>query len=217
MEFKILYGPVTAGESNIEVVELMDYHGSRVYHLRTRARSHRVFDPFFKVRDQADSFMDADSLVTRYWSKRLREGDYKRDVEIHFDQQAHKAYFPDGKEVETPPAVQDILSAFFRVRSMDLRPGMEFELPTHGDHKLYPLKVAVHRRERVEDTPFGAVECLVLQPRLEDGGLFKQEGDLFVWLTDDGRHVPVKLRARVPVGAIEAKLTSYKPPKDAKR
>ena len=71
--------------------------------------------------------------------------------------------------------------------------------------------------ERVENTPLGTVDCLVVQPVLEDDGLFRHEGELHVWLTDDARRVPVKLRARVPVGAIEARLTSYKPPKEPKR
>jgi hypothetical protein len=209
--FKIQYGPVTAGESTIEVLDRLEYDGSTVYHLRTRARSLRFFDAFFKVRDQADSFMDVDSLHTRYYGKHQREGDFRRDIEIHFNQRLHRAYFPDGKEVDTPPGVQDILSAFFKVRAMVLQPGMEFDLPTHGDTALYPLKIKIHSREIV-DSVLGPVTCLVVQPVIADDGLFKHEGDLFVWFTDDARRVPIKLRARVPVGAIEAELTAYTPP-----
>jgi hypothetical protein len=211
--FSIGYGIVTAGEATISVEDIRDYYGSSVYHLRTRARSNRFFDPFFKVRDQADSYLDVDSLYSRYYFKQMREGDYRREVEIHFDHEAGIAYFPSGKETEIPPDVQDVLSAFFRVRTLKLTDGEEIKMPTHGDRRLYDLVVKVHGRERL-DTILGDVTCIKVQPVLAEEGLFKNEGDLFVWLTDDDRRIPVRMKANVPVGAIEAKLTSYVPPRE---
>jgi hypothetical protein len=211
--FSIGYGVVTAGEATISVEGVRDYYGERVYHLRTRARSNRFFSAFFKVRDQADSYLDVDSLVSHYYFKQLREGDYRRDVEIHFDHDAGKAYFPDGREEEVPSGVQDVLSAFFRVRTMELEDGAEISIPTHGDKRMYDLIVKVHRREEI-DTLFGRTRCILVQPVLREEGLFKHEGDLFVWLTDDERRIPVRMRANVPVGAIEAKLVDYEPPQE---
>lgn len=208
--FSIGYGPITAGEATISVEDTLVYFGQRVLHVRTRARSNRFFDAFFKVRDQADSYIDADSLFSRYYAKRLREGGYERDVEIHFDHRTRRAYFPDGRENEIPVGVHDILSAFFRVRSMPLRVGEVYELPTHGDKRLYPLQVRVLRRESVGSV-FGEVDCIVVQPVLGDEGLFKSSGDLFVWFTADARRIPIKMRATIPVGAIEARLTDYTP------
>jgi hypothetical protein len=208
--FEIGYGPIKAGEATITVQDTLVYFGQKVLHVRTRARSNRFFDPFFKVRDQADSYIDADSLFTRYFAKHLREGGYERDVEIHFDQVNGIAYFPDGKSSEFPYGVHDILSAFFRVRTLDLPEGARFAMPTHGDKSIYDLEVVVVRRE-VRDTVLGRVPCVVVQPRIADDGLFKHQGDLFVWLTDDARRVPVLMKANVPVGAIEARLVSYRP------
>lgn len=209
--FEIGYGPIKAGEATIALEDTLDYFGQQVLHVRTRARSNRFFDPFFKVRDQADSYIDADSLFSRYFAKHLREGGYERDIEIHFDQVEGIAYFPDGRSSEVPLGVHDILSAFYRVRTLPLPDGARFRLPTHGDKTLYDLEVEVVRRE-VRDTVLGRVRCVVVQPRLADDGLFKHQGDLFVWFTDDERRVPVLMKANVPVGAIEARLVSYRPP-----
>jgi hypothetical protein len=49
---------------------------------------------------------------------------------------------------------------------------------------------------------------------LTEEGLFNHQGDLFVWFTDDDRRIPVMMKASVPVGAIEAKLTRYQPGQD---
>lgn len=210
--FSIGYGPIKAGEATISVQDTLDYHGSRVLHLRTRARSNRVFDAVFKVRDQADSYLDIEHQHSRYYAKHLREGGYERDVEIHFDQDGGKAYYPDGRENDIPYGVQDILSAFFLVRALPLADGDRIALPTHGDKELYELQVVVHGREEL-DTELGRRRCIKVQPVLAEDGLFKHEGDLFVWFTDDAQRVPVLMRAKVPVGAIEARLTDYRPPR----
>jgi len=209
--FRIGYGVISAGDATLRVESITEYYGSRVFHIRTRARSNRFFSAFFKVRDQADSYIDADSLYSRYFAKHLREGSYKRDVEIHFDHVARKAYFPDGQENDIPYGVQDVLSAFFKVRAMELVDGDEIAIPTHGDRELYDMRVRVLRRETI-DTVLGSQRCVVVQPMLSDEGLFKHEGDLFVWLTDDARRIPVLMQATIPVGAIEARLTAYTPP-----
>jgi hypothetical protein len=206
--FEIGYGPIKAGRATIAVEDTLTYFGQKVVHVRTRARSNRFFDAFFKVRDQANSYIDADSLFARYYSKTLREGGYERDVEIHFDQIDGIAYYPSGKESRFPPPIHDILSAFFRVRTLPLPPGESFALPTHGDDEIYDLRIDVVRRE-VRDTPLGRVRCVVVQPTLGDEGLFRHEGDLLVWFTDDERRIPVLMRATVPVGAIEARLVDY--------
>lgn len=209
--FQIGFGIIDAGEATLTVESELEYYGSRVFHLRTRARSNRFFTAFFRVRDQADSYLDVDGMVTRYFNKHLREGDFQRDVEIHFDHDDGKAYFPDGRENEIPQGTQDVLSAFFRVRAMELNDGDEIVLPTHGDKELYDLRVIVHGRE-VLDTALGKIRCVKVQPMMDDEGLFKHRGDLFVWLSDDARRIPVLLQANIPVGAIEGKLTKYRPP-----
>lgn len=208
--FELGYGVIKAGEATISVEGTLDYFGQKVIHFRTRARSNTFFDAFYKVRDQADSYADADSLFARYFNKHLREGGYERDVEIHFDQIHGIAYYPSGKESEAPPGTHDIITAFFRVRTMPLEPGQTIHLLAHGDKKLYPLEVHVLRREKIK-TIFGETNTVVVQPMITEEGLFNHQGDLLVWFTDDARRIPVLMRASVPVGAIEARLTKYTP------
>jgi len=208
--FELGYGVIKAGEATITVEGVMDYYGQDVIHLRTRARSNTFFDAFYKVRDQADSYADADSLFARYFNKHLREGGYERDVEIHFDQIHGIAYYPSGKESPAPPGTHDIITAFFRVRTMPLEVGDSISMHAHGDKRLYPLEVKVLRRERI-NTIFGKTDCIVVQPMITEEGLFNHQGDLLVWFTDDARRVPVLMKASVPVGSIEARLTKYVP------
>ncbi|MBK9226661.1 MAG: DUF3108 domain-containing protein [Ignavibacteria bacterium] len=48
-----------------------------------------------------------------------------------------------------------------------------------------------------------------LEPMVEEGGLFKSEGSILVWLTDDQIKMPVKVKSRVLIGSIDADLSKY--------
>lgn len=77
---------------------------------------------------------------------------------------------------------------------------------------MYDLSVIVRKRERIKNKVLGTVDCVVVQPVLGDEGIFQSSGELLVWFTDDDRRIPVRMRAKVPVGSIEATLTAYHPP-----
>jgi hypothetical protein len=70
----------------------------------------------------------------------------------------------------------------------------------------------VLRREELV-TPLGRFKTIVIQPLLKSEGIFARTGDMFIWLTDDDRRIPVQMKSKVVVGSITATLTggSYWP------
>ena len=60
-------------------------------------------------------------------------------------------------------------------------------------------------RDRVT-TPAGAFNCVVIEPVLRAGGIFKNKGRLVIWLTDDERRMPVLMRSKVAIGSISVVL-----------
>lgn len=210
MEFSIDYGIINAGDGSLEVVGVGDFAGRTVYRIESKANSNRFFSSIYKVRDKVVSYIDVQTQESLYFYKRLREGDYKKTVEITFDQAAGKAVYADGHTIDTVPGVQDVLSAFFYVRSLDLAPGKVYSVPAHSSGKTYDLKVVVHGREEIE-VKAGRFDCFVVEPMLEGDGLFKHEGKLTMYITADARRVPVLIKTKVPVGSIDVQLTDYRP------
>ena len=210
MEFSIDYGVVNAGSGSLEVVGLTEHNGRQVYHIQSKANSNRFFSAFYKVRDKVVSYIDVETLGSVYFHKRLREGDYKKDVEIDFDHETNLATYANGKSFEIPPGTHDVLSAFFYVRNLDLAPGKVYSIPAHSSGRTYDLKVLVHGRETVE-VKAGTYECFVVEPQLEGDGLFKHEGRMSLYITDDEYRIPVLIKTKVPVGSIDVQMTSYRP------
>ncbi len=210
MVFSIGYGPIKAGEGILEVVGLTEYKGHTCYNIQSKANSNRFFSSISKVRDKVTSYIDVETLYSRYFNKRLREGDYKKTVEIDFDHIAEEARYSNGETYSISSGVQDVLSAFFYVRNLDLEVGKVFHVPAHSSRRTYDLKVIIHGKEKVE-VEAGTWNCYVVEPVIEGDGLFKHEGKLTLYITDDAYRIPVLIKTKVPVGSIDVELKDYRP------
>lgn len=209
LDFEIQYGVVSVGRARLETREVERYRERPVLELLSRAKSAQWIDTVYKVRDEISSLFDLEALYSLRFRKQLREGDYKADFDAEYLHAEGVARYADGSESELVPGSQDILSALFYVRAFALREGMVLHIPVHDGKKSYPLRVAVTGRERVE-TRLGSYDCLVLEPTLQSQGLFKSEGRMLIYLSDDARRLPVKLKARAPVGAFTSELVAYR-------
>ena len=209
MVFDISYGPISAGEGILETIGTVDHLGRTCYHVQSTANSNRFFSSVYKVRDKIVTYIDVVDLSSAYFYKRLREGDYKKTLEITFDRAAGVARYGDGKTLAVPPGVQDELSAFYYVRNLNLESGVDLMVPAHTSRKNYNMKVIVHGRETVE-VPAGKFDCFVVEPIVEGEGLFKHEGRITIYISADEHRVPVLVKTKVPVGSIDVALREYR-------
>lgn len=208
-QFSIDWSGLNGGNALMQVQNLQTVDGHRVWRIVTKAESNSFVSKFYKVRDRAESCVDAESLFTRRFEKHLREGAYRKDLVVHFDQRAKKAVYEDGKSLSVPEHVHDVLSAFYYVRTCPLPDGATVSIPTHDNEKSYEMVVRVLRRERVE-VPAGKFDCVVVEPILKTEGIFKSKGEMFVWLSDDDRRIPVQVKSKVPIGSISVTLTDMR-------
>ena len=208
-QFSIDWNGLNGGNSLMQVQNLTRVDGHRAYRIVMKAESNSFVSKFYKVRDRAESFIDAESLYTRRFVKRLREGGYEKDIDVRFDQAAKKARYSDGEIFDVAPGVHDVLSAFYYVRTVPLPTGASITIPTHDNKKSYEMLVKVHRREKVE-VPAGKFDCVVVEPILKSEGVFKSKGSIHVWLTDDARRIPVLVKSKIPIGSISVSLTDMR-------
>ncbi|MFO7914270.1 MAG: DUF3108 domain-containing protein [Candidatus Krumholzibacteriales bacterium] len=205
--YAIQYGLIYAGDATLEIRNIAVLDSVKAYHIVSLARTNRAFDVVYKVRDHHKSFIDYDNLYSVRFEKHLREGRFRRDESVTFDQKKHLAIYED-KEVGIPPMTQDFLSALYYVRTVDLEIGDAVYLANHTGGKNYPIYVKVIGREQVE-VPAGRFDCIVIEPVLKTSSIFKHEGKLTIWITDDNLKMPVLLRSKVVVGSFEARLKEY--------
>jgi hypothetical protein len=208
--FDVNYGFITAGEAVLQVSDTM-YRQRKCYHVEFQLSSKPFFDAFYKVRDRYLTIIDAEGMFPWRFEQHIREGGYTRDFVAEFDQLAHQVTTTD-KKLEIPPYVQDIMSAFYFTRTTDFTNtpiGGKIHLQNFYKDSTYELDVKFKGRETIK-VEAGKFRCIIVEPLVKEGGLFKSEGRILVWLTDDERHLPVKVTAKIIIGSVEAELTSYK-------
>jgi hypothetical protein len=211
LTFDINYGFVTAGEAIMSVNGYKYLNGRKAYEINTYASSTETFDKVFKVRDKYSTFLDVVGIYPHRFEQRVREGKYSKDYHAFFDHEEKKAEASDGNKYSIPRYVHDILSAFYYVRTIDLtkyRKGQKIQLQNFYNGKVHPLDVLVLGRQKIE-VDAGKFDCIVLEPLVVEGGLFKNEGSIKVWLTNDENKIPVKMSTKVVVGNIDVVLTKY--------
>ena len=201
--------PIMGGHGILEVAGLRTVDSKRCFHLRSKAYSVGFVKLVYPVKDFIESYMDVDSFYPWLFKKNVREGKYRAKFTIKFDQKNHRAIREGVYNVKTYERVQDILSAFYYVRTLNLEPGDTIPLPYHDDGGNYPIKVIVHRRDTVS-VPAGRFACLVVEPIIATPGLFQRKGRMFLWITDDEKKMPVMMVSKIPIGSVVAKLLEYK-------
>lgn len=206
LTFNVRYEFVKAGEATLEIPEITECTGqSACFKMVSEARSTMPFSLVFEVKDRVESLMHADSLYTLRYTKTLKEGTYEAFERVDFDQINHTATYQGGKTVSVPPRVQDVLSSLYYVRTLDLEVGKSVFIENHADEKNYRLEVKVLRREKIK-VPAGTYECYVLEPILRASGVFQHKGKLTVWMSTDPARIPVMMKSKIIIGAINAVL-----------
>ena len=210
LRFTVQYGPIHAGSAWLEVKGSRDSTGHAVDTLVARAESNAFFSLTFKVRNRIVSVWDPGQRVSERYSEDRHEGGFRAKSDITFDQERGEARYSDGRVFPIPPRVQDALSSFYYTRFQALPIGGSVVFDYHASRKSAPLQVKVVGREKIE-TPAGTFDCVIVEPVLKAGGIFKHSGRLLIWLTADDRRVPVLMKSKVTVGSISVVLQSMKP------
>jgi len=208
--FDVSYGMITAGEAVMSIPSYDSVAGRKCYRVEFTVNSLPSFSWVYKVEDRYLTFVDVETIAPWRFEQHIREGSYKRDFVAEFDQYRGLAVTKDSV-YQAPEYVHDIMSAFYFTRTLDfsgMQPGDGVTLHNFFRNKTHELQVRFLGRQELE-IEAGTFRTVVVEPIVKEGGLFKSEGRLVVWLTDDERKIPVRVNTKVIIGSIDTELREY--------
>lgn len=180
------------------------------------ARSADWISVFFPVEDRIESVLsiipDKKFGQSKSYSLKTREGSHRRDREIQFNHAKGVAYYKDNlsgekRELPVAAATLDTLSSFYYVRTLKLEVGKSVFLTILDNTKTWNVEVQVLRKEKIK-TSLGTFNTIVIKPLMQSEGIMDRKGDMLIWLTDDSRLLPVKMKTKVKIGSVTATLVS---------
>ena len=180
------------------------------YDINFWVKSEGIVDVTYPINDKYRTVVDIGGIFPYEFHQRIREGNYKRDFSARFDQINNLAIVGD-KQYKVEEYIQDIISALFYVRTMDLsamKNGEMITLRNFYKDTTFALPVRIVRRETIK-VKAGTFRTILVQPVVSEGSPFKFNNMINVWLTDDARKIPIKVSTSIILGDVGAELFRY--------
>ncbi|MBN7811720.1 DUF3108 domain-containing protein [Algoriphagus sp. H41] len=223
LQFEVSYGWLNLAEARLQI-------GKRVVH--EQSRPHFKIDAYGKTKGAATIFgrvndnwgthIDTSTLLPSLSYRHIEEGKYRKNEKVYFDQENRKARMElydrdnrtlkESKEFKLPGNVQDLVSGFYYLRSMDLtnlKKGQAILITGFFDKEIYNLKLIYEGTEQL-DTDLGVMDTYIFSPLIPQNKLFRGDYPVKVWVTKDQNKIPVKIKANLFIGSLNIDIASAK-------
>lgn len=210
MEYDVKFGALRVGSAHMEVVALDNLRGRPAWHTAFWVRGGNFL---YRVNDEYESWMDAETLSSLRFVQLLQEGG--KDTERHFEIYPERAVFiqTSKKPEKEEPSVSNPLddgSFLYFLRTIPLVVGQTYDFNRYFRPDRNPVRIRVLRKESVS-VPAGTFNAIVVQPMIKTKGIFSENGHAEVWLSDDDRHIMLQLKSKLSFGSLNLYLRSYLP------
>jgi hypothetical protein len=175
-----------------------------------QVKSNPAISQIYPVDDSVETrHINGNFILTRI---RQQEGSFRGDRGFTIFLRDRSVFWIDRLKNQTAreslpnSEVTDILSGLYYLRNQPLAVGDRIVLNLYDGNEYAPTTVEVLRRERLTLADQRETSTLVIQPHIRTEGIFRRNGDILVWLTDDAFRVPVRVETVIPLGKVTAEL-----------
>lgn len=203
-------------------LDTLTFNGTKSFHVKVFGRTHNIYDLFFRVREDFQSWFSYDGLKPMMFTRDTQEGRYMadnlyvydwEDPEPHIDADCYST--SSGQRNPQIPLTEctfDLPALFFFARNMDfdnVTPGVRYPMTFAIDDEVYNVYFILYGRETIDVEDFGRVRTIKFAAKLLAGEVFTGEEDMMIWVTDDQNRVPVLFEAPILVGTASGRLESF--------
>ncbi len=204
---KVSWVPVAAGKRVDQIEKVFPYQRKNVYHITSEAKTGSVASRIHRFQNRQSTFLNTIGFFPLSFRNQLVDKKYTARVEINFgDGKAeyekisqNKPTAPEKHEkkvLEIPFGTQDELSMIYFLRCKKLVPGEKYYFPLIIKAKVAKISISVEQGKVLKVKGLGRVRTLVVTT----------SHGYQLWLTDDNRHIPVKIEAEAKIGKMKANL-----------
>lgn len=196
--------------------------GEKVFHTRVLGRTARIFDWFFKVREDFNSYFTCNGLVPVRFTRDTYEGGYVAKNEYNYMWDAADSAYIDatvftttlGKTMQMrlplKPCTFDLPALFFFARNIDMSrvtPDVKYPMTFAIDEEVYNVYFIYKGKCTMKIKDMGTVKCLKFAAKLLEGQVFKGDDDLDIYIADDMNRLPVYFGGKLRVGDVWGRMT----------
>ena len=196
------------GTASLRVEALDTLRGNPAYRLSFRTKGGITV---FKINDAQRSWLDARQLYSHRFEQKLDQTGYRKERTYEFFPEALRYMSienpADSGTLASALPLDDVSFLYF-IRTLPLKVGDEYTAARYYKRDGNPVTVRVLRTERIT-VPAGEFDAVVVKPIIRTKGLFSEGGEAEVWFSNDARHLPLKVRAKVSIATLTMELKRF--------
>lgn len=203
-------------------IDTVRFNGTKAFHCTVYGRTTRLYDLFFKVREDFQSWFTADGVRPLKFARNTHEGKYEaRNTYAYMWDGTDSTYIAadvfttsSGQRAVRLPlngCTYDLPSLFYLARNIDMSkvvPDVKYPMTFAIDDDVYNVYFIYRGKERKKVRGFGTVNTMKFSVKLLSGNVFTGEEDLSVWISDDRNRIPVLFEAPILVGVASGRIES---------
>ena len=173
--------------------------------LRAHAETTGVVNAaLFAINNNYVSYVDPASGLPFRSQQIVRDATKTSDFERALNEPAGLEAIPSKLRTGESPGTYDFLSAIYRLRSLPLAEGSSYYLSVKGEAEDYQVELKVKGRQTIK-TSVGSFNTVASQLQVANNS--RANGyRIRIFFSDDERHVPVLITARLAGGELRAEL-----------
>jgi len=198
-------------------VDSVSESGESFYHFSSQGITQSKYDWIFKIRDTFQSKVRVDNFRPQYYLRNTIEGDYHVYNEFFFQEDEglimmHLDNNEDGYQLKTLPyqsTILDLQTAVYYARLLnfeDAQMGDGYNFNVIIDGEPYSIPIRYEGKEIVNIGKDKSYSCYRISTQVIEGTIFKSGQTIKIWVSDDGKQIPVKVEAPIIVGRVKAEL-----------
>ena len=207
-------GFLTGGYGSLKVMGVIKKDSLIAYKIEAKGRTTKLFSLFYSVEDFFASYIDTSSLVTHQFIRSVKEGNYEKNQSASFDRR-NKTVQTEENIIGITSHTQDALSALYACRtipndSIIINDTIFIQIYNLEKKKIFNTYFVPIKKEILNTKNLKKVNTIKCHVHVEKNRIFSEKDATYIWVTDDKRHIPVKVETPIQVGSIYIEMIDAK-------
>lgn len=204
-------------EITMEVSELKT-SSKELYRLKCVASTYKSWDSYFKIRDLYETYVDQNTLAPYIFKRNINEGGYSKSIKYVYKWKSKMVNATIQRQqdpeytigVDITDDTHDLVSVIYKIRNIDFSkkyPGDIIKQKVLIDAAVETVTLKYGGVETINVGDYGKKRCYKLTVSLKDDEILKGKDANNIWFTADKNKIPVLIKAEIPVGSIQMRLS----------
>jgi hypothetical protein len=220
VSYRIHYGFIDAGvlecvtDTNSFLIE-----SHKCFKMAITGRTTGAAAAFAKINDRWITYVDSSTGYPFRFVRELQENNYSKEELTEFDRTNSTAVVSNKTEKDeynvtthnTTPDAYDMVSAYLHLHSIKFNKLVKndtIRINVFLEDSTFRFQIRYLGKEKIK-TKYGKRHSYKISPIMPENSIFSKEEAIICWLSADNDKIPLKLRAKLVLGAIEMDLENY--------